>query len=338
MTPHARADENPSIDSPLLRFDFENDLLVSSDDAFTGGWSLQYHTAFHDTWPDRFSRGLIRLLPGMNDDGAGGRLVRRAFGLSQQVSTPEDLRVAEFRPDDVPWAGRLGVNATWLSLDNRRMAAVQVYVGCLGPCSHAEEAQRFIHEDLDKGPDPLGWRNQLDDRILGNLNYTIRYKLIKKPEEVYNAPRWASDLSFGSELGVGNVQRFATGFVEWRIGWSLPRGFTPLPDPVGMNVAIDTWLPPASAEATRWHIFFSLVGRITQVWELDMSKGGPTANGLWHPGKDWANPQYQVLGGVHLLRGRYSLDVVLHDYLGSRTDLPNESEPDWAGISLGYRF
>ena len=45
------------------------------------------------------------------------------------MSTPSDLTIAELQPDDVPYAGALGVHSSWASYDNERLTALQLYVG-----------------------------------------------------------------------------------------------------------------------------------------------------------------------------------------------------------------
>lgn len=328
--------EDPS--GNLLRIQFDNDIFMGSDDVFTAGWGIEFHSGALDVWPDKLSRGLISRLPGMDDDGPGGRVVRRAIGISQQIVTPSDLRIPELQPDDAPWAGRLGVFASWLAIDNSRLSAFQVYAGCMGPCSFAEEVQRFVHEDLDKGPDPLGWDNQLSGEPLFNVNFMLRRKIRVAEEKDYDAPTWAYDLSLGSQAALGNLATYIDAFIEYRVGWGLPRGFALMTDPVGMGVAIDPLLPPARKPALRWQVYFSATLMATHLFHHDIGEGGPTENGLWHPELEYANPQYEMMVGLHMKRGRHSLHFVHHEYLGDRADLARGSKPDWAGITVDIRF
>ncbi|HEX5049007.1 MAG TPA: lipid A-modifier LpxR family protein, partial [Gammaproteobacteria bacterium] len=152
-------------DMKVFRFEFDNDLMLGSDDAFTAGWSAQVHSALLDQWP-RALQGWIGRVPTLGDDGEGGRIVRWSWGITQLMMTPRDLTIAAPQPDDVPWAGMLGGYLSWSAYDNRRLAALQVYVGCIGPCAHAENAQKFVHETLSFGDSPKGWANQTDDDVL----------------------------------------------------------------------------------------------------------------------------------------------------------------------------
>ena len=152
------ADRQPKSpwDLKMFRFEFDNDSFIGSDDAFSAGWSFQLHSRLMDQWNPAYA-GWIGKLPGLGDDGQGRRIARWAFALSQIIITPKDISIAAPQPHDAPWAGMLGVTGTWSSYDNRRLGAIQLYVGCLGPCSQAEHVQKFIHEDLGFGDPPKGW-------------------------------------------------------------------------------------------------------------------------------------------------------------------------------------
>src|SRR5688572_10166834 len=102
----AEARSKPLSDRWMLRFEFDNDTLLDSDDAFTAGWSLQLHSKLMDRWNPAFA-GWIDKVPGLGDDGHGRRVVRWAAALTQMILTPKDLTIAEPQPDDAAWAGLL---------------------------------------------------------------------------------------------------------------------------------------------------------------------------------------------------------------------------------------
>ena len=77
-------------DLKLFRFALDNDGFLGSDDAFTAGWSVQLHSPLYDEWPANLERWVGRV-PGLDDDGPGARVVRRAWGLTQLILTPQDI-------------------------------------------------------------------------------------------------------------------------------------------------------------------------------------------------------------------------------------------------------
>ena len=137
----------------LFRFEFDNDSFIGSDDAFTAGVSFQIHSQLRDEWHSAYASWIGRV-PGLGDDGRGRRITRWAYGISQVIITPEDITIEEPQPDDAPWAGILGATGSWAAYDNRTLAAIQLYLGCMGPCAHAEDVQTFVHDDLGVGEHP----------------------------------------------------------------------------------------------------------------------------------------------------------------------------------------
>lgn len=322
----------------MFRFEFDNDYFISSDDAFTAGWSLQLHSPMYDTW-DETAPAWIGRLPGLGDDGKGGRVVRWSVGVTQIIVTPTVISVAEPQPDDAPWAGMLGIYGALSSYDNRRLMAAQLYLGCMGPCSQAEDVQRFVHEDMGRGVPPKGWANQLDTEVLGNLNLAASRKLWAPPESSYAPGRWAADLAVGGEVGLGNFATFGRAQVEFRFGPSLPMGFTHIPDAPALGMALDPLYPGRDLAPNRkWRAYGSVVVRSSYFVHLAPAEGGRTQNGGYHPGLDLNRGQPELLVGLHLGRAPVALHATYYRYLLGPEQIGRETSLDWANVSLEIRF
>ena len=271
----------------MFRFEFDNDAFVGSDDAFSAGWSLQLHSRLMDQW-GRGLGGWVGKVPGLGDDGEGSRVVRWAGALTQIILTPTDIGIEEPQPDDIPWAGVLAATTTWSSYDNRRLGAVQLYVGCMGPCSFGEEVQTFVHEDLGVGEPPQGWDNQLVKRMAGKPE--LRIPLQGRGErrgEIHTRALRGRNLSTGVMAGVGNAATLARGDLEFRFGWGLPMGFTKIPDFAPLGLVLDPVYFDPQAPLTNlhhWRVYFNLVARLTWFDHVAPLKGGATVNGGFHPG------------------------------------------------------
>lgn len=325
-------------DVAMVRFEFDNDTAFGSDDAFTAGWSLQVHSGLEDEWHGPLA-SLLAKSRLFGDDGEGGRVVRRSFGLTQLMSSPNDLAIAELQPDDAPYAGVLGVHGSWATYDNRRLAALQLYVGCLGSCSGAEEVQKFVHNDLGFGKDPQGWDNQLDTEWLGNVNFAWKRKLFAPGEDRYQPGRWASDFSVGGQLGAGNAATYADAQLEYRLGWGLPMGFTHIPDPAPRGVVLDPVYQRLGAPATprgAWRGYLSVVLRGIARDEVAVLDGGPTANGQHHPGADGDDAITEALVGLHVGRSDYAFHLTYYRVLSGEEAIHSDS--DWLNLSLELRF
>src|SRR5512134_682649 len=91
--PAADASGHNVSDMKLFRFEFDNDTFVGSDNAFTAGWSVQVHSQLLDEWTPGLA-GWIGRVPGLRDDGKGGRIARWSWGLTQLIITPNDVMIA----------------------------------------------------------------------------------------------------------------------------------------------------------------------------------------------------------------------------------------------------
>lgn len=323
----------------LFRFDFDNDVILGKDNSFTAGWSLQLHSRLNDTWAPGYAQWIGRV-PGLGDGGRGGPITRWAVGISQVIITPKDVGIAAPQPNDAPWAGMLGAAVSWSAYDNRRLAALQVYAGCMGPCSEAEHVQKFVHGNLGLGPLPKGWDNQLADQALFNVNYEYRYKLFAvAPDRYFTPGRFAHDLSVGSHVGLGNLETLIWGQVEYRFGWGLPMGFTKAPDPPGWGIMLDpVYVDPTTPLAPRpraWRAYFSLMGRVSYVTHMAPAEGGKTVNGGEHPPLRPYPGRDVILAGFHVARLPFAVHVTQYRYLG-RSGVAGSS--DWINLSFEYRY
>jgi hypothetical protein len=338
-SPTCARDDSPKNpwDLKLFRFEFDNDNLVGSDDSFSAGWSFQFHSRLMDQWGGGLDRW-IRHVPGLGDDGEGGRIVRRAAALTQIITTPHDITIETPQPDDVPWAGVLAGTGSWSSNDNRRMAAMQIYFGCMGPCSGGEQVQKFVHEDLGLGTPPEGWDNQLAQRWLWNLNYEYRHKLVRAEEARYAPGRFAADLGAGVMAGAGSAATLVRGEVEFRFGWGLTMGFTKIPDFAPLGVVTDpVYFDPLQPlrDVDHWRAYFNLIARLAWIDHLAPLEENDTVNGGVHPEISPLPGRRQALFGMHFVRIPYGFNLTYFHYLD-----PDEfsSNRDWVNFTMEYRF
>jgi lipid A 3-O-deacylase len=331
-----RPEKNPW-DLKMFRFEFDNDSFVGSDDAFSAGWSFQLHSQLRDQW-DPVYASWIGKFPGLGDDGAGRRITRWAYGINQVIITPNDITIEQPQPADAPWAGILGASGSWAAYDNRRLAAAQIFLGCMGPCAQAQGVQTFIHDNLGFGEHPAGWGNQLSNRALANGNYEYRYKLLTDEVGHYLPGRFAYDIGVGGQAAVGNLNTSLSVQAELRFGWGMPMGFTKIPDPPGLGMVVEpVYFDPTQplTHLKGWRTYFNLVGRRTWFDYFAPAEGGPTESGYNHPALRPYPLETAAIFGLHLVRAPVGFHLTYYSYFGGPD---RASSSDWVNFSFEYRF
>jgi hypothetical protein len=267
-------------DMKLFRFEFDNDTFVGSDNAFTAGWSVQVHSQPLDEWTPGLADWIGRV-PGLRDDGKGGRIARWPWGVTQLIITPDDVTIAAPQPDNAPWAGILGGYVSWSAYDNKRLAALQAYLGCVGPCSGAKEAQRFVHEDLGFGEMPEGWSNQIEDNVLVNRNYEYRRKLWDGRRELRNRSLGTRPLGRNTSRR-RQLRRLRVGLDQVPLRLGHTARLHQAPGPPAFGIALDAvYLDPTGPQVVQrsWRPYFNVVARFRSVDEFVATEGGETQNG-----------------------------------------------------------
>lgn len=289
-------------DRYLLRFEWANDILVGTDNGFSANWGISWHSRAMESWDEAssFSQWVGRTVPGLGTSADDDQKVKVGYGLNQLIQTPTDLTDPDLIPNDVPYAGVLGVYASWYRLNNNKLRAFQIYGGILGPSSYAEEMQKFIHNDLDMGTDPQGWDNQLYNQLLLNLNYEINQKIWTWGEQAVRS--FSTDLALGGGGGLGNYFTGLSLQGEWRFGWGLPQGFTTMLEGSGRGIGMN---PVIDVPYDKWSLHFSFIPRISALGYFALYEGRAFEDHP-HPGVDFNNFPVALNYGVHFSKKRFS--------------------------------
>lgn len=310
-----------------IRVEYDNDLIVNSDDRFTSGFSLQWHSRLGDAWSDIPAPAWMKLgrrLPGMNAPGLNRRI---GLAVGQNMQTPRDLSATEPIPDDVPYAGSLGFEINWVAFDDEVLHGYALILGVIGPASGAEVTQKWIHE-LIGGDDPKGWDNQLPNEPAINFNGMYKRKFLRSGER----RRWSADLAWGADFGLGTALTFAEASVGARAGFNLPTGFAFVPDPVGRGIAFDA---TGTVREGEFSVYLSAMHRRTYMRHFVFVDGSLFQD---TPSIDVDRWQYQTIFGLHLRRNRWGLHLSLWDGSASLDTVEDDSGNDFGTIAFEWRF
>jgi hypothetical protein len=193
-----------------INFYFENDVFFGTDSDYTDGSRLSilmYRPDADEKWLG------IPFLEGSD------RTDFISFSLTQKIYTPDDLTQKELIEDDRPYAGWLYLEMGLHQSSETDLDSMMIQVGAVGPASHMEQLQKYIHDKLGS-EEPKGWSNQLNNEVGIQLNYQHKWRYL--PE-----PLWGIESSVVPYLGgeLGNVAVKANAGVLLRVGWNVPEDF-----------------------------------------------------------------------------------------------------------------
>lgn len=230
-------------EAAIYRFELDNDILFSSDNQFTNGWSFQVHTPVADNWhniegPAEFLKEFGAWLPSLSAEDLKYRM---SLSIGQIMQTPDDLTDPNLITDDVPYAGVMTIKSTWTAYNDIEFRGFEIVFGVLGRPSMAEQSQNFVH-NLTDSIIAEGWDNQLKTEPVFNVNYMRKKKFYKAGR----ADGLSFDAVLNGDIQLGTLLTSAGASIELRFGSNMPRGFAYRADPVGRYLTYNATLAPAN--------------------------------------------------------------------------------------------
>lgn len=211
----AHQDDDSAEARGVWTFILENDLFYDQDRNYTNGVRLEYATppgAVTGWVPQRLKDSF--LFPENAEYLA-------TFAIGQNMYTPDDIDVHPAPTDQRPYAGWLYGEVSITGENGRRLHALKISLGVVGPGSLAEESQKFVHEVIG-ATKPLGWDDQLRNEPALLIAYQRSWRMVDKeigPFDLEVMP------SFGVNLG--NVFTYAGAGGSLRFGWRMPDDYGP---------------------------------------------------------------------------------------------------------------
>jgi len=197
----------------------DNDLLVGNDNGYTNGIYFSWFEVSEQHQP-HVPHWLAAPLS-WSLDMENVRTSIQAYSLGQTMVTPEDITIENPPINDIPYAGALLFNYTYIAITETHADATVTAFGMVGPSSGSEAMQKWVH-DLMGGDEPKGWDTQLKDEFVFQLSRARLWR-------TWNAPDDQMDFLLLSEAGLGTLSSYVAGAVLFRFGSDLSRTFaTPL--------------------------------------------------------------------------------------------------------------
>lgn len=295
---------------------FENDLFANSDRGYTNGVRLGWLSPDGDppSWVERLADTLLPFAP------EGQR--RSSYAVGQNMYTPNDIR--QFPPDsaDRPYAGWLYFTGGIIADDGKKLDHYLVTAGVVGPLSHAEQTQKFIHHVVDS-PQPRGWDYQLKNEPGLVLTWDRRWRNI----HTLRLAGLETDVSPDIGFNLGNIFTDASAGLTLRLGQELPADYGP-PRIRPSLPGSDFFLP---TDHLGWYVFGG--GEVRAVARNIFLDGNSFRDG---PDVDKRNAVGIATAGLALTYGNARLSYT--QVFSTREFKGQRSAPTFGGISLSVRY
>ena len=206
----------PKDDQGIFNVVWENDMFGGTDQNYTNGIRFSWLSPETSVpqWVDWTSRNLLPV--------ANNGHKRTSIAIGQSMFTPQNLTTTLPQPNDRPYAGWTYASVGVVSDTGKTLDNVLLTVGMVGPSSHAEQVQKFVHSIVDS-PNPMGWDNQIHDEP------GIIFTYERKWRNLYQVSPFGLGIDATPHVGVnlGNISTEALTGITFRFGRDLPADYGP---------------------------------------------------------------------------------------------------------------
>ena len=157
-------------------FLWENDSFLTSKDEdrhYTNGMKL--------TWVDNPCRNESELFKNMfknvlNTFSFDFTQIYTGGVFGMNMYTPNDLSDSSRNTNDRPYAGWMygGLILQSRNTEMNKFHSIEIDLGFIGPVAGQGEVQTWVHDHITDSEIPLGWKNQIGNKIGINLQYLYR--------------------------------------------------------------------------------------------------------------------------------------------------------------------
>jgi len=224
----------PEAVAPRILVQWDNDIFAGSDRNYTNGARVAY---VQDLDPDQsthnFLQNLFFNLSGADQDSPLGdyRYDREGtnrfswgIGVTQLMFTPDEPSALTAPDGERPYAGWLGLEFSLHVKNNTSATSVTLSIGTTGKNSYADDAQKWVHENISDSEVYKGWDSQVPGEITVNFHFDHKSRI----DWLQSTNDWPIEFDGYSEWGtaLGNLRTDAYIGGLLRAGFNLPETYT----------------------------------------------------------------------------------------------------------------
>jgi len=305
----------------FITFTFENDFFVGDDDGYTNGLGITYGKGpFKAFGNDNLPNWLLGLTKDLYVSTMKNKDRAVAHMFFQRMQTPNDLTEPELINDDVPYVGLLAWQGTLYAWDDHVSDQLSLYLGAVGPITHAEQAQTLIHK-LTEAVEPKGWDNQIQNEPVFKIEAQRIWSLYRssgRGNQFDILGLWGA--------GIGNLESATKGGFAVRWGTNLKNSYH------AFSLQVDRQINPLSLTPDNDFYLF-LGGRVGVVFNNIFIDGNTFKDSHSVPLEHF---QDQVSTGIVWSFGRNAF-VFQVSSVSSSTKIIDEREA-FGALSFTHRF
>jgi hypothetical protein len=177
---------------------WENDFFLKTDYYYTNGVAFEYLN----------SNIKVQVLDKFLSTPFTYEVKNHSISVRQNMYTPEGMYESEILRNDRPYAGYLTLDYKTISRSTNKQFSSSLTIGIIGEGSLAGATQIFVHS-MDHLEKPVGWKYQMNNAPVINLNYKHQHRIIK--HDIF-------DLQYGISGRLGSLYTDASGEATIRIG------------------------------------------------------------------------------------------------------------------------
>jgi lipid A 3-O-deacylase len=311
-----------------LSFIIDNDVLLDSDNAYTGGmlinWmSDEYSSPDASGFTRRYIEGYHDLLTPLSAPGIDRDHRNASISLHQTIITPEEVNSTTPNYNGLPYVGILSLAFSYYAWDPDAFDEYRFLVGTIGPNAGAESTLKFVH-DVTGHHAPQGWDNQMGNALFAGVGYMHGRKLWQRPI----GGTMVFELFDSYNVDLGNHYAGANGGIDFRVGSNIPSAFYNAGTLLGISHSrhlYDTPKPHKTGWSLHGGVCLNLIGYMKII-------------------EDAKNLGYTIDDDPLFLSGSAGADLYIHrwqlsfDFFSSPLYTGKHSSGSWNRLTLTHYF
>jgi len=223
----------------------ENDSDTSNDEAYSYGSSISMLFLRKD-----LNESILHI-PFTDYIGKDNYI---SFAIAHQIYTPGEIESYLPLPNDRPYAGYMYLESGIYQSHENNLKSLNIQLGIVGPSAGMEGIQEIIH-DLIGSPDVKGWKYQLKDEIVFQINYSEKQYF--NLDNLFGLGLSSSVIpEYGFNLGNASTKAYASALFRYGLNVTKDYGAKPMDNTTYNKISLDANYDYENDN--RWRIFINL--------------------------------------------------------------------------------